>query len=310
MVAVFSLLMRQQLNVSQWMDMRVAIPDGSVEDSRKAQEVASHIDRGATKCYQELRGSFKEQCINLDGNRRVHLAVMLMICQQDRDGRAKTLPAYDHSNSSLFTSALTPEEFVMYTGIFTNIDVVCFHVAKEGQALANLAKVDRVYHASALAGQFLDESKEMLVNMTRTVMSQLTGIHTQMAREQERIREIQERVTTVTQHFHDIVHFARAYDASVLHFNMHIQGLVASLVLSLVIRRCVLPTLSLSCVFLFFESKFGNGHPVIVTWCYRLLFAAIHVWAAYRKLRRYWRRRSYRRALASREHLGPKQIHT
>jgi hypothetical protein len=48
MIAVFVLFVREPLNVSQWFNMEVAIPDGSTEDNGNAQDFVRVLDRSAT----------------------------------------------------------------------------------------------------------------------------------------------------------------------------------------------------------------------------------------------------------------------
>jgi hypothetical protein len=216
-----------------------------------------------------------------------------MICQQDRDGRANTLPPYDRGFPTAFTSSLNADDLLMYTGVFTTIDVVCFHVAKESQAQANLETVDRVYQASALAGEFLNDSRKMLVNMTRSIISQLHSIHSAVIREQSKIREIHDSASAVLQQFRELVELAHTYGSSVFQLRVHAYGVFSSIVLSLIIPKVFVPTVSLTAIFLFIEGKFRTLPSAIVTITYWLFFAAIHLSAIWRVLSR--RRRKQRR---------------
>jgi hypothetical protein len=66
------------------------------------------------------------------------------------------------------SAEFSQSQFLIDISIFRNINVVCLHVAKERQGVANLATidgVDHVYRASTLAGQSLDKSKEVFVSM-------------------------------------------------------------------------------------------------------------------------------------------------
>jgi hypothetical protein len=231
--------------------------------------------------------------IHIDTERRVCLAIMLMIYQQDRDGRAKTLPPYDREWPTGCTSALNADDLLIYTGVFTNIDAVCFPVAKENQGRVNLETVDRVYQASALAGEFLNDSRKMLLNMTRNVISQLNSIHNVVAREQSKIREMHDSSAAVLQQFREIAAFAKKYDASMFQLRMHGYGVSASFVLSLVIPKVFVPTISLTAIFLFLEGQFRNIPSAIVTVGYGVIFAVIHAAAIWRLFRR--RRHRHRR---------------
>jgi hypothetical protein len=72
--------------------MQITVPDSSPGDNKKVQEITGRIERGKGRGYRELRGSIQEQSMNLDGQRRVHLEIVRMICQQDCDGRARHYP--------------------------------------------------------------------------------------------------------------------------------------------------------------------------------------------------------------------------
>jgi hypothetical protein len=98
----------------------------------------------------------------------------------------------------------------------------------------------------------------VVVNLIRRIVWQLTGICKEMVHEQGRIREMHELVSNVMTQFHELVDFAKSYDGSIFHFKLHCYGIATALIVSLILPRVFVPTLSLTGLFVFIEWEFRN----------------------------------------------------
>jgi hypothetical protein len=280
MLLIGCLFLRENIKVSTLLAFVPQKPDASPEDTKTAREIARFLRTNKTKCYRDLGGSLRDLCVNLDTARRVHLAISLMICQQDRDGRAPTLPAYFTSHPTDFTSSLPPNDFIIYTALFTNLDSICFHAMGEAQSHANLDAIDRVFQASTIAQHYLQESKHVLENITKSVITQLNDVRDDVTRQTERIKVMHDRLMRMIQQFNEIIDTAKRYRGSVVNLKIYLIGLAAAVMLSLIVPNVFIPTLSVTGIFLIVDSTVAlpGGAIIAVTYtitCFVILVSAI-----------------------------------
>ena len=94
-------------------------PSASNEENRKASLIVGYTKQKVDQCYDDLGRSLNNLCINLDVDKRMKLAIAIMLCEQKRDGRADNLPPYDSDLS--FITNLDPNNFNIFTAVYSHL---------------------------------------------------------------------------------------------------------------------------------------------------------------------------------------------
>ncbi|KAH0789327.1 hypothetical protein GPJ56_006778 [Histomonas meleagridis] len=253
-------------------------PNSSSEDERKASHITDAANQKINQCFEDLSKQLKTLCINLDETKRKRLAVAIMICEQNQDGRGDKIPQY--INDDQFIRELDLESFGVFTTIFTSLDTICFHAAHEQLSTDNLQKVLNVYKAVSISTEFLIKARESMNLATLSMRDRLNEVQETLDEEAKAIGSMQTSIVTLFEEVNNITAKASFYKNSITNAKFYIIGIGIGFATGIILPNVFLPILFVTGVYLFIEINvkkeswiLSNG--TLFKWSYALFCAII-----------------------------------
>ena len=233
-------------------------PVASAEENKSALAIAQFAKQKIDKCYQDLGTSLANFCINLDVDKRIKLAISIMICEQNRDGRGKFLPPY---NSDLeFIGDLDQENFNIFTIYFINIDNVCFHSVKENITAANIQRILSVYQTVNLSTEYLIVARKCLDELMTHVRMKFQEYKMKFDEEYAKFQSIQASIVQMIGIVKIISDKALFYRSIVTNAKYYLISLGISFFINIFLPNVFLPTLFVICFYLIIEITVSEDH--------------------------------------------------
>lgn len=275
MLSLCLLITFSQINISQnyMLESGLLPPSASNEENRKASLIVGYTKQKVDQCYDDLGRSLNNLCINLDVDKRMKLAIAIMLCEQKRDGRADNLPPYDSDLS--FITNLDPNNFNIFTIYFINIDTICFHSVRENISSANMEKILSVFQAVSLSTEFLANAKKNLDELMMHVKYKLQKYQELYEKQQIKFQSIQNSVIQMIQTVKFISEKAMDYKYFVSNAKLYIIFLGIAFVLSFVLPNVFLPVLFVIGLFLFIEVSSNDDQKYVSRSSFKYIFITL-----------------------------------
>lgn len=235
-------------------------PTASAEENRKATLITGYTRQKVDQCYDNLGKKLNDLCINLDADKRKQLAIAIMICEQQRDGRGDSLPIYYDSDPS-FILALDPESFNIFTSYFINIDTICFHAVRENISATNMQKILSVFQAVSLSAEFLATARKNLDDLMLQAKTVYDQYQVLFEMQTLKFQSIQNSIIQMIQTIKLISEKVMMYKYFASNAKLYAIILLIAFMINLVLPNVFLPTLFIIGLFLFIEIS-ADDHQV------------------------------------------------
>ncbi|OHT01125.1 hypothetical protein TRFO_01720 [Tritrichomonas foetus] len=241
---------------SSFLVIQQSPPTASAEESRSASIITRNAKQKIDKCYENLGKTMNDLCINLDVDKRIKLAIAIMICEQSRDGRSDQLPVYDSDFS--FITQLDSESFNIFTIYFINIDTICFHAVHENITSVNMERILSVFQAVSLSTEFLNTARQSLDELMVQVRKRFVEYQKLFDEERSKFQAIQNSVVQTIQTVKSISEKATYYQSIATNAKFYFFTLGIAFIVSFFLPNVFLPVLFVIAIYLAIECSVPN----------------------------------------------------
>lgn len=150
--------------------------------------IVERINLDATHCHSEIKKLFRDQCINLDSQKRINISIQTLICESSIDKRFSNLPRF--VSNEQFIHDLNPALFRTFSSYFMHADLLCKHSSSEELVKNNNKKINNLFITLTYSIEHLEFLKKKVLIETEYIKKELDSIQKKINYEAEKINNV------------------------------------------------------------------------------------------------------------------------
>lgn len=225
------------------------------DDDMKVMGIIEKLNQG-DECFRDLGLRVKDLCENLDTKKRKELAMSLMICEQNADGRADRLPKTREVDQ--FVTSLTNEAFRIYTTFFISIDDICFQALQDQAAEQNYGRVMQLLKHVNISTQYVRSLTDGFQKKNQEITNKLGVLSTEINESSSQLNESYYLLFEIFGTLGNITKQADYFRGSISNIKFYLAGLAIGFIISIPMPEIFVPALIITGMFLYIEFNFSN----------------------------------------------------